>query len=158
MILSFAYSFYLNFEFSNAFYPDYVTHKVANQSKWLVNAIGYNCTTEPHPDEASVKLFVDNNFVVRVLEGCNGVSVLVLFTAFVFSFFQGWKRTLLFLVMGGILIYIINIVRIAIISIALYETPQYTKVLHDIVFPGAIYGTVVILWLIWVNGFKKYKV
>jgi len=29
--------------------------------------------------------------------------------------------------------------------------------LHDIVFPGIIYGLVIVLWLLWVRNFKKQR-
>ncbi len=154
LLLSLCYAMYLRYAASETYYPDYITHNVAQQSEGLVHIFGYEASIEPHSEEASMKLFVNDFFVARVVEGCNAVSVLILFTAFVLAFFQGVRPTFFFILGGGVLIYAINIVRIAILSIGLYEFPEYKDLLHDAVFPGIIYGLVVILWLFWVRRFK----
>lgn len=157
LVLSVLYAQYLNINFQNKFYPDYITHRVAEQSDWLIEKLGYDSHIEPHDQEPSMKLFVEDVFVARVVEGCNAISVIILFIAFVLAFFRGWGKTLLFIIAGVVLIYIINIVRIALLSIGLYAYPGYKTVLHDIVFPGIIYGLVVVLWIVWVSRFKKQK-
>ena len=154
MVLSIFYGLYLRYGHSERYYPDYFTHQVAQQSEWLVTKLGYESSIEPHPDEASMKLSVEQVFVARVVEGCNAVSVIILFASFVLAFFQGVKRTFLFITIGILLIYVLNIVRIAILSIGLYAYPEYRNLLHDIVFPGIIYGLVVLLWIYWVRSYK----
>ncbi|MEH6406684.1 MAG: exosortase family protein XrtF [Leeuwenhoekiella sp.] len=155
LLLSLVYMTYLKVGSSTQFYPDYITHEVALQCRWLVEKMGFNAVIEPHETEASMKLFVENYFVVRVVEGCNSASIIILFAAFVLSFFKGYKRTLLFIFLGSISIYVINIIRIAIIAIALYKYPQYAEFLHSIVFPAVIYGYIFLLWVLWVVRLNK---
>lgn len=154
LVLSFLYAIYLNYGASDLYYPDYITHKVAEQSEQLVNLLGYEGRIVPHSDEASMKLYVNDLFVARIVEGCNAVSVIILFSAFVLAFFQGLRSTLFFILGGVVLVYAVNIVRIAILSIGLYEFPEYKEILHDVVFPGIIYGLIVVLWILWVRRFK----
>ncbi|WP_442846531.1 exosortase family protein XrtF [Leeuwenhoekiella sp. H156] len=154
LVLTFSYAMYLKYAQSEVYYPDYITHRVAEQSESLVNMIGYRGEIEPHPNEASMKLYVNDLFVARVVEGCNAVSVMILFAAFILAFYQGLRPTLLFILGGGVLIYSINIIRIALLSIGLYQYPDYKDLLHDVVFPGIIYGLVVVLWLFWIRRFK----
>ena len=157
LVLSFLYAQYLNIDFQKKYYPDYITHRVAEQSEWLIKKMDYSSMIEPHNQEPSMKLFVEDVFVARVVEGCNAVSVIILFASFVLAFFQGWGKTFSFIFIGVVLIYVINILRIAILSIGLYAYPEYKTVLHDIIFPGIIYGLVVLLWGFWVSRFKKQK-
>ncbi|RXG12693.1 exosortase family protein XrtF [Leeuwenhoekiella aestuarii] len=157
LVLSFLYTQYLNIDFSESYYPDYITHRVAGQSEWLIDKMGYSSIIEPHDLEPSMKLFIEGVFVARVVEGCNAISVIILFASFVLAFFQGWGKTFSFICIGSVLIYGINILRIAILSIGLYTYPEYKAILHDIVFPGIIYGLVVFLWVFWVSRFKKQK-
>jgi len=157
VVLSMIYGFYLRTAASETYYPEYITHQVAVQSEWLVNFLGYDASIAPHPEEASMKLNVENVFVARIVEGCNAISVIILFIAFVVAFFQGWRATLFFVLGGSLLIYLINIVRIAILSIGFYKYPEHKMILHDIVFPGIIYGLVIVLWLLWVRNFKKQR-
>ena len=154
LVLSIFYGLYLRYGHSERYYPEFITHQVAQQSECMVKQLGYASAIEPHPEEASMKLSVENVFVARVVGGCNAVSVIILFASFVLAFFQGFKRTILFILTGIVLIYFLNIIRIAILSIGLYAYPEYRTVLHDIVFPGIIYGLVVLLWVYWVRSFK----
>ena len=55
-----------------------------------------------------------------------------------------------------VLIHILNVLRIALLSLALYYHPDQEPVLHGVVFPLMIYGFVFGLWVIWVNKFSNY--
>ncbi len=113
--------------------------------------MGYASKIEDHESDASQKLFVNNEFMVRVVEGCNAASIIILFISFIISFAEKFKKTFLFLLGGGLLIYLVNLIRIAILTIMYYEYPQYQEILHSVVFPAIIYGMVFLLWMIWVR-------
>ena len=159
VLLFLIYSIYLNKtqKTSGLFTCAPITKTVAVQTKFLINSIGYISEIEQHKEEVSVKLFVNDKFVARIIEGCNSISIIILFVSFIIAFSSNFKPTLLFIVFGSLLIYFINILRIALISIALYEYPQYEYILHDILFPLIIYGITFLLWFIWVRKFSKLK-
>jgi exosortase family protein XrtF len=154
-VFSMFYNAYLIFFKSEVYFPDFLTHIVGVQSEALISSFGYNATVLAHQTEPSVKLFVNENYLARIVEGCNSVSIIILFTAFILSFFGKLKATLLYILAGSVIIYAMNIIRIAILAIGLYEYPQYSSFLHSIVFPLIIYGTVFILWVLWVQLFSK---
>lgn len=157
-IFSLLYSIYLDFSVSQRYYPDFFTHLVAVQSEAVIAFLGYPSRILPHEAEASMKLFINELFLARIVEGCNSISIIILFTSFVLSFVSRLKTTLLFILAGAVIIYVMNILRIAILTIGIYEYPHYTDFLHSIVFPLIIYGTVFILWIIWVRLFSKITV
>lgn len=103
-----------------------------------------------------IKLFYQQKYVARIIEGCNAMSVIILFISFVLAFSGKLKATLLFIVFGSILIYILNVLRIALLAFALYNYPAQEHLLHGVIFPLFIYGVVFILWVIWVNKFSRY--
>ena len=156
-MLTFCYNLYLKHAASQEFYPEYITHVVAVQSSEVVTWFGYDSHIEPHPHEASMKLWVNEKYLSRIVEGCNSVSVMILFVSFVLAFFNGWGRTLLFILLGVVIIYVLNIFRIAFLVIGLYEHPEYRDLLHDVIFPAVIYGIVFLLWLYWVNKVTARK-
>ena len=104
-----------------------------------------------------MQLWVEGVWVGRIIEGCNAISIIILFAAFIISFAVSFKRTLVFLFAGATLIYAVNIVRIAILAIALYQYPQYQEILHTVVFPGIIYSLVFVLWVVWVRNLNLDK-
>jgi exosortase family protein XrtF len=110
-----------------------------------------------HEAEMSVKLLVTNLYVARVIEGCNSISIIILFIAFIVAFSGPKKATFLYVITGSVIIYFINIARIAFLTMMLYHYPNQQMVLHNLIFPAIIYGTVFLLWVVWVQKFSHYK-
>ena len=108
-------------------------------------------------NEPIMQLWVKGAWVGKIVEGCNAMSVIILFSAFIIAFAKRWKKTLLFIIAGSILIYTVNLIRISILAIALYEYPQHQELLHSVVFPGIIYSMVFVLWIVWVRNYQAKK-
>jgi len=157
LLLAFLYGIYLKFGASVTYYPDFVTHIVAEQTEWLVSKMGYDTQIVPNQYEPSMNISINGDVIVRVIEGCNAVSIMLLFTSFVLAFFRGWSKTLRFVGLGILLLYVMNVARIAILTVLMYEYPEYSDVLHDVLFPAVIYGTVVLLWMYWIKGYSPKK-
>ena len=130
---------------------------MANQSNYLIQSFGYESSVVEHANEPSMKIIISNKFVARVVEGCNSISVIVLFVSFIIAFASKFKTTFLYILTGSILIYSINLFRIAILSIGLFHYPWRREILHIVIFPLIIYGMVFLLWMFWVNRFSKIK-
>lgn len=154
LLLSVCYAVYLKFSVSNNYFPDFATNIVAKQSSAVLEAFGYSSILQPDSLEQGMLLTIDNEYTVSIVEGCNSISVIILFAAFVIAFAENFKKTFLFLFAGAVLIYIVNLLRIAILVVALYKVPQYENMLHSVVFPGIIYSMVFVLWMLWVRMLK----
>lgn len=134
-----------------------ITKSVAKHSQQFGELLGYDVSIEQHPSELAIKFIVDGNYIARVVEGCNAISVMILFITFIIAFSGTIKATIIFGVLGTIFIYVINIARIFILSVLMYEYPAYEDVLHNLLFPAIIYGAVFLLWIIWVKRFSYLK-
>ncbi len=156
-VLTIAYNMYLNLSDGSKFFPDYLTHLVAKQSNTLLNGIGYEANIIPHASEPSMKIIINEKFVARVIEGCNAISVIILFLSFIIAFAGKFKTTLMYCLAGSIIIYTFNLIRIVILSVGLYHYPWRREILHTVIFPMLIYGTVFLLWMVWVDRFSKNK-
>lgn len=154
LVLSILYALYLKISINAGYFPDYFTNLVARQSAAVLESLGYNSYLTPHELEDGILLTIDNKYSVSIVEGCNSISVVILFVAFIIAFAENFKRTLLFLFAGAVLIYVVNILRIAILVVALYKYPGYENILHSVIFPGVIYSMVFILWMVWVRMLK----
>ncbi len=135
---------------------DVISQKVAHQTVGLINVFGGKAEAFPNEFESSEKIIFNGKYVARIIEGCNAVSVIILFAAFIFAFSNGFKRTFLFIFTGGIIIYALNIARIALLAYFLYHYPEYEELLHGTIFPLFIYGVVFLLWVLWVTKFSGY--
>ena len=156
LILTFAYQSYLDGFDAKKLEVDGVTELVAEQSKQLLSLFDSNSYTKPNLKEPSVNLFYHDKWVARIVEGCNAVSVIILFISFVFAFTGKFKQTILFVITGSFIIYVFNIFRIALLCMAIFHYKHYQDLLHSVIFPLFIYGIVFILWVIWVNKYSLY--
>lgn len=154
VILSLAYQFYLNHASSLDYYPEPITHIVSIHTESLVNFLGYETKMIPHPNDPSMLLGLNGQYLVRIVEGCNAMSVIILFLSFILAFKKDWKSTLLFIFAGSVLIYVFNILRIALLTIGIYKVPEYKELMHGTLFPLFIYGFVFLLWIIWIKNYK----
>lgn len=133
--------------------PDPYSRIIANLSADTLNFAG--CQTYAVDDKTRpwTWLYIDGQYRSYVNEGCNAVSIMMIFVAFIVAFSTTWKQTIAYIVGGLLVIQIMNIVRIAWITYILRYYPKYGDIAHDYAFPAILYGTIVILWIVWVKYF-----
>ena len=154
IVLTFLYQQYLNGFEENKI--DSITRMVSKNTQQVLQLFTDNSSIEESADRPYMKLFYEQKYVARIVEGCNAISVIILFISFVVAFSGKLQATLLFIFGGSLLIYVLNVVRIAALSALIFYFPKQEPFLHGVLFPLYIYGVVFILWLIWVRKFSKY--
>jgi exosortase family protein XrtF len=154
LILSGLYWLYLSQYDAQAFEADGMTRLVARQSSTFVNMVGEESRIEKMPTQASYMFYVNGKRVARVVEGCNAISVMALFAAFIVAFSTTFKRTAVYIVLGIFIIHILNVARVGLLGIGLFHYKKHGPLLHDIIFPLFIYGVVFALWVAWVMKFS----
>ena len=160
IILSLSYNLYLSYFNRNT--PqnkvDNFTETVGYHTLKLSKVLNFPIKTSSHEEERSIKLIYQDRYIAKIVEGCNSISIIILFWAFIFAFSGKLKTTLIFGLFGSLIIYIINLIRIILLTKWLYEFPNYYDFLHKVVFPLIIYGTTMFLWVIWVTYLAKKEI
>ena len=156
LILTFLYQTYLNQFESKQNELDGFTQSVTSQSVAILSLFDNQTYSMPHLKEPSMKFFYHGKYVSRMVEGCNGISVIILFAAFIISFSGRLAVTIVYILLGSVLIHLLNLIRIVLLNVALFHLPQFEHLLHGVLFPLLIYGFVFFLWVIWVNKFSFY--
>lgn len=154
IVLTLLYKLYLN-----SFEPnevDGITNMVGRNVAQLMHVFDCDVNVQRSLTDSWMEVWYQKDYTVRIVEGCNAVSVIILFVAFVLAFSGKLKTTLLFILFGVFSIYIINVSRIAILVVLLFYFPEQNHFLHGTLFPLIIYGFVFLLWIVWVNKFSKY--
>lgn len=150
LVLLFAYQFFLNsFEKEGL---DPFSKTIAEQVCYIQNSIGFPTQLYNDVKGEQVWFYLKTEYATRMVEGCNAVSVMILFVAFVFAFYKG-SKTFLFALAGLVLLYVMNLLRIVGLNIVMTDYKRYGDIAHDYIFPAVIYGIVVVLWLIWIKFF-----
>ena len=144
------YQMYLNYYAGTGLDP--VSVWISEQSTAVQNWLGYPSKMVLQPQFETSWFYVSGAYRSRMVEGCNAISVMILFLAFIFAFYEGAK-TFWFAFLGLLFLHIMNVFRIAGLNIVIVELPKYVKMAHDYFFPAIIYGSVVLLWLIWIKFF-----
>lgn len=150
VVLLFGYQFYLN-SFKEAGLDPF-SKMIADQVSYIQNAIHYPTQLYNDVAKEQVWFYVKETYVTRMVEGCNAISVMILFVSFVFAFYKG-SKTFVFVFIGLLILYIINVLRIVGINLLVSDYKEYERLAHDFLFPAVIYGTVVVLWLVWIKFF-----
>ncbi len=153
-MLTFLYQRYLNGFDENKI--DAITRMVSKNTEQVLQVFNNGSSIEESDGHPYMKLFYNQKYVARIVEGCNAISVIVLFISFVVAFSGKLKTTLFFIFGGSLLIYVLNVLRIAALSALIFYFPKQEPFLHGVLFPLYIYGVVFMLWLIWVRKFSRY--
>ena len=156
LILTLCYQFYLNQNDANLKTADNFTILVAKQAAFVLQCFDKNSYAEANNTNSSIKLFYKSKSVSRVIEGCNALSLMILFISFVVAFPGKLKQTMVYIFFGILIIHVFNVLRIALLSVLFYEIPKYKNILHNVFFPFIIYSIVFVLWVVWVTKFSNY--
>lgn len=152
LLLAIVYRFYLATVPDDAI--DGITANVSFLTTKIANIFGLDIVTKA--DYLQYQIIFKGKYIARIIEGCNAISVIILFIAFVFAFAGKLKSTVFYIVGGGLIIYFLNIFRIISFTILMYYFPRQEHLLHGVVFPLMIYGIVFLLWIYWVKNYSKY--
>lgn len=151
--LTILYSWYLQPYVEASKVADPFTEWVAHSTAWLMRGLGFDAVTESVAGEPYVRFYLDKVYSSYVNEGCNALSILIIYVSFIIAFAKKWVPTLVYLAITLAVLLIANLVRIAILNyIGVYHTTSFDFA-HSIIFPAILYGMVVIFWLIWIKYF-----
>ncbi|RTZ01679.1 exosortase family protein XrtF [Flavobacterium sp. RSP49] len=154
IVLTFLYQRFLNGFEENQI--DSVTRMVSENTEQVLQLFNDESSIEESTAFPYMKLFYNQKYVARIVEGCNAISVIILFISFVVAFSGKLLTTLLFIFGGSLFIYVLNVLRIAVLSALIFYYPKQEPFLHGVLFPLYIYSIVFVLWLIWVRKFSGY--
>jgi exosortase family protein XrtF len=154
IILTFLYQNYLNSFAENR--ADTITKIVSKNTEQVLLLFDQDASVKESATRQYYKIIYNNKYLARIVEGCNAMSVIILFISFVVAFAGKLVPTLLYILGGSVIIYVLNVMRIAALSVLIFYFPQCLSLLHGVLFPLYIYGVVFILWLIWVRKFSRY--
>jgi exosortase family protein XrtF len=138
---------------------DKISSMVGHQSASILRFFGFSAYATDINAEKSTYLFIDGLARVKVIEGCNGLSVMVLFMAFILGFVGPLKTKAWFIPVGLLFIHLFNLSRIAILAWAVYMFGETGYPIYKEIFTVSVYLLVLAMWYLWVQklGLAKSK-
>lgn len=100
---------------------------------------------------------IENSSGVLIGPPCNAFSLFILYGGFLLAFPGQWKRKLLFLLSGILLIHLLNLARVVALILLAYHNPAVLEFNHSYTFTLIIYVCIFVLWMYWINLYSKNK-
>ena len=92
-----------------------------------------------------------------VADPCNALELYVLYLGFLFSFPASLKRVLLFSIVGIVVIYSANIIRLAALASMNIHRIKAIDMAHHYVFKLIVYGLIFGLWVLFTKKQIHYE-
>lgn len=133
---------------------DFLAEKVYQISLWLNrNILGLSITTEPVNT-----MWFSNGGYIAVNSSCSGLKqfyqVLVLFVLFP----GPWRHKIWFIPLGFLVMFVANVFRIIALSVILLWKPELWDFSHDWILRPFFYLVLFMLWVWWVERFRRLVV
>ena len=104
---------------------------------------------------AEETVMIDNEPVVLVADECNGLELFVLYAGFIICFPGKIKFKLIFIPIGILLIYFVNVIREIVLALNYKFFRESFEFNHKYTYVLIVYIFVFILWRIWI---KRYSI
>lgn len=116
----------------------------------LLNATGF----EAYAVERIAGLSGNNG--VEVVARCNGVAVYGIYLAFIIAVPGTLKNRISFIVLGAVLIYLTNFIRITVLVLAQEYNSSVFHFVHDYLTTAVFYLVIILLWAAWLKLHDQY--
>lgn len=115
----------------------------------LLRFFGMDVKKYPTEGYPSVDIYWKDQYAISIFEGCNGFILAILFLVFIVAFQGSWRKMLWFIPMGLACIFILNQLRLILLTIIAVDYSSQMHFFHKYFFTGVIYGIILLLWYWW---------
>ncbi|PIY08420.1 MAG: exosortase family protein XrtF [Flexibacter sp. CG_4_10_14_3_um_filter_32_15] len=122
---------------------------VGKSSTELLTWFGFDASYQVLPHTVSL----NSISCVSVGAPCNGLALFALFASFILATPVSIKPKLVFIPLGVAVIFLLNVIRIAALTLNVKYYPESVDFNHHYLFTFIVYGVTFWIWIIWVNKF-----
>jgi exosortase family protein XrtF len=142
----------------------WITSQTTGVSAWSLNqfyegdAFTYDDMPKGGEDGqsvSSVRFYGDP--LIYVSDSCNALTLIVLFMGFILAYPGDWRYKLLFIPLGTVAIFFINVIRVQVLILNYMYFTEAFDFNHKYTFTIAVYLVVFWFWMLWANKFSKKK-
>ncbi len=144
LLIAVAAVFQLGIEF-----VDPVQRQLSLATAWVIDGLlgAYGNQSFRHGDTLTFQ-----GFSVRIIGECTGMVEFALLTAFMLAFPARWKEKLRGIVLGGLGIYIFNLIRIVGLLVLGAKAPAYFSFFHIYFWQVTAIGIISAIFLVWTRS------
>jgi exosortase family protein XrtF len=105
-----------------------------------------NVITDIEVSSELYTVFMGNQKLIGIADGCNGLNLYILFIGFIIAFPNSLKRKLSFGIYGFLLVFGVNVLRCIGLGMVQIHYPHFMIYAHHYIFKIITYGVVFLLW------------
>jgi exosortase family protein XrtF len=94
---------------------------------------------------------------VFVGDSCNSITLVALYVGFLIAFPGNLKSKFYFIGIGTVLIWLLNILRIAALAMLDTISREWTEFNHTYTFTLLMYGVIFLIWYVWLNKYAGFR-
>lgn len=94
---------------------------------------------------------------VFVGDSCNSITLVALYVGFLIAFPGNLKSKFYFIGIGTVLIWLLNILRIAALAMLDTISREWTEFNHTYTFTLLMYGVIFLIWYVWLNKYAGLR-
>ena len=92
--------------------------------------------------------------VLGIYQACNGLELMVLTAGFMLCFKGDWKKKTVFILAGVVGLFILNVLRCAMLGVVNMEFPRHFDFAHKYIFSLVVYAYTFLIWIWYVAKVK----
>ncbi|MFY8021435.1 MAG: hypothetical protein ACOVP1_09565 [Bacteroidia bacterium] len=127
--------------------PDIFTISVAKLLPHFIQGIELHQS----PLRNGIQVWKDQNGLVNIMEGCNGIAVWITLLSFIFAFRGHLKTYAWFVPTSFVLLQTGNLIRLVILIQIKITNPSLFELFHTYIFPAILYAFAFGLMIWWVR-------
>jgi exosortase family protein XrtF len=126
--------------------PDgWLTKITGELTAWLVSAVYHPAFAYLSAERSFI--FMKGVKIIAIADGCNAFDLMVTYIGFLFCLPTHWKRTLVFMILGVLAIFLLNILRSCAIVWININYPNLFDLAHHYVFQILVYVFIFLFWV-----------
>jgi exosortase family protein XrtF len=86
-------------------------------------------------------------------DSCNAISLIALFSGIMICLSGKWWIKLVYIFIGGIIIWLMNVIRLVVLAILSSSSPESIEFNHTYTFTIFIYCIIIFMWYFWIKKF-----
>jgi len=133
----------------------YLIQEIINHSESLLRTLGYDLIKKStlYPNLMGIK----NSSGVIIGGPCDGLSLFILYSTFIFAFKGKWWMKIASIFIGVGIIHALNVLRVVSLALIVVYAPDQLDFHHSYTFTLFVYGVVFGLWMLRIKVYKWIK-
>ena len=131
----------------------WLSDNIAVASGGFLHVLGFAAIGATDADSGMPTVFMDGRPAVLVGNPCNGLAIYAIFAGFIVAFPGHWRAKLWFIPAGIVLLYFINIGRVAALALNHHYAHRSVDFNHHYTFTVLVYACICVLWMLWVRRY-----